>query len=353
MKRMLAVVLSLCLTAFAATGCAQSASQAAGRDASKMSIVCTIFPQYDWAREVMGEKASDAMLTLLLNGGVDLHSYQPSADDIVKISTCDLFIYVGGESDAWVEAALENQANPNRVVIKLLDALGDAAKLEKLVPGMQDDEHEHEGEGEHDDDHAEDDSHEENHEDEGDHSHEDEAVYDEHVWLSLKNAQTLCAQIAKALSGLDAAGTDTYNRNQAAYAVQLQLLDTQYQQAADAAATNTLLFGDRFPFRYLMDDYGLDYYAAFPGCSAETEASFDTIVFLAGMADQLALKNVMVLESSDKAIANTIIESTASKDQQVLVLNSMQSVTQDDIANGVTYLSIMESNLDVLKDALR
>ncbi len=356
MKRILSVILSLCLLVFAATGCTQGS--AAGQAGDKLNIVCTIFPQYDWVRQILGDKASGADISFLMGSGVDLHSYQPSADDIVKISSCDLFIYVGGESDAWVEEALKDPANPQRVVIKLLDALGDAAKLEELVPGMQDDEHEHEGEhdgeGEHEDEHE--DEHDEDHEGEGehedDHSHEGEAVYDEHVWLSLKNAQTLCGAITTALCDLDAASADTYKANLAAYEVTLAALDAQYQQAVDAAPVKTLLFGDRFPFRYLVEDYGIAYRAAFPGCSAETKASFDTIIFLAGVVDDLSLKNVMVLESSDQSIANTIIESTAAKDQQILVLDSMQSITQAGAESDVSYLSIMESNLTVLKDAL-
>jgi zinc transport system substrate-binding protein len=209
-------------------------------------------------------------------------------------------------------------------VICLLDTLGAGAKEEEVLEGMQ----EEEGE-------------------------EEEGAYDEHVWLSLKNAQAFCTVITDALSSLDADHAAAYKSNLTSYNEKLSALDAEYQAAADAAPVKTLLFGDRFPFRYLVDDYGLAYHAAFPGCSAETEASFETIVFLADKVGELDLKTVIVLESSDQSIANTIIDNTAGKNQQILVLDSMQSVTESDVQNGATYLSIMESNLNVLKEALQ
>jgi len=323
LKRTAAILLALLLSAVTLFGC----TQADPPETDTLSIVCTIFPQYDWVRQILGEWADDATISLLLNNRADLHNYQPSVDDIIKISACDLFIYVGGESDGWVDDALDQAINPDMIVINLLETLGDAAKLEEDL----EEDHDH-----HDDD-----------DDEGD------AEYDEHVWLSLKNAQVFCAAIAEALAALVPENAAAYQANLSAYAEKLSALDAQHQLTVETTQIKTLLFGDRFPFRYLVDDYGLIYDAAFPGCSAETEASFDTIVRLAKRVDEWGLHAVMVTESADKSIAGTIIENTAGQDQQILVLDAMQSVTASDINNGVTYLSIMESNLAVLTQALK
>ena len=305
----------------------------------KLSIVTTIFPEYDWVREILGDKADNAEVTMLLDNGVDLHSYQPTADDIVKISDCDLFIYVGGESDEWVEDALRNAANRNMKVINLLEVLGDSVKTEEIVEGMQEEEYEHEDAEEHE------------HEDAEEHEHEEEA--DEHVWLSLKNAKMLVRVISKALQELDPDSKDIYAANADAYVKKLSALDAEYQTAVDAASNKTILFGDRFPFRYLVDDYGLRYYAAFVGCSAETEAGFETISFLAKRVDEWKLPCVLTIEGAQHKIAETIVRNTTAKNQRVLTMDSMQSTTSKDVKNGTTYLSVMEKNLSVLKEALR
>ena len=181
----------------------------------------------------------------------------------------------------------------------------------------------------------------------------EEKEYDEHVWLSLKNAQILCKAIAEALETVDPEHKDVYATNVDAYLEKLSSLDSQYQDAVANASQKTLLFGDRFPFRYLVDDYGLSYYAAFAGCSAESEASFETISFLAKKVDELGLKNIMTIENSDQKIAKTIRDNTKDKNQEILSLDSMQSTTSEDVKNGTTYLSVMESNLDVLKKAMQ
>ena len=184
------------------------------------------------------------------------------------------------------------------------------------------------------------------------HSHEQEES-DEHVWLSLRNAETLCEAISNELQEIDPDNKDIYRANTSAYIEKLMALDSEYQSVVSGAAKNTILFGDRFPFRYLVDDYGLEYYAAFGGCSAETEASFETIAFLAQKVDELDLKTVLTIEKSDGKIANTIIQNTNDKNETVLQMDSMQSTTLDDVKDGTTYLSIMESNLNVLKEALQ
>ena len=182
------------------------------------------------------------------------------------------------------------------------------------------------------------------------HDHGEEK--DEHVWLSLKNAQTLCVTIADALCAIDPDNKDAYTANASAYIEKLSALDGEYQSAVDSAARKTVLFGDRFPFRYLVDDYGLSYYAAFVGCSAETEASFETISFLAKKVDELKLPCVLTIEGAQHKIAETIVQNTTSKNQKVLTMDSMQSTTSKDVKNGTTYLSVMEKNLSVLKEAL-
>ena len=336
MKKITALLLALFMLVGALAGCGK---QNDTNQTDKLSIVTTIFPEYDWVREILGDKADNAEITMLLDNGVDLHSYQPTADDIVKISDCDLFIYVGGESDEWVEDALRNAANRNMKVINLLEVLGDSVKTEEIVEGMQEEEHEHEDVEEHE------------HEDAEEHEHEEEA--DEHVWLSLKNAKMLVRVISKALQELDPDSKDIYAANADAYVKKLSALDAEYQTAVDAASNKTILFGDRFPFRYLVDDYGLRYYAAFVGCSAETEAGFETISFLAKRVDEWKLPCVLTIEGAQHKIAETVVRNTTAKNQRVLTMDSMQSTTSKDVKNGTTYLSVMEKNLSVLKEALR
>ena len=314
---------------------------AALADEKKINVVTTIFPIYDWVREVAGQEADRLELTMLLDSGADLHNYQPTAPDILKIATCDLFIFVGGESDEWTEDVLRHSMNPNMLVINLLDALGDAVKEEEAVEGM---EHEHH--------HDEDEDHD--HEDEHDHDHEEEEhEADEHIWLSLRNARLAAQVIADALSRIDPDHADAFKANDAAFAAKLEDLDARYAAAVEAGARKTILFGDRFPFRYLADDYGLAYYAAFSGCSAESEASFETIAFLAGKVDEMNLPAVLTIENPKTRIAETIVQTTKNKDQKILHMDSMQSVTAQALKDGAHYLDIMESNLKVLEEALR
>ena len=336
MKKMIALLLALLMAVGMLAGCAKQNDDDTDDTNDKLRIVTTIFPEYDWVKAVLGDKAEHAEITMLLDNGVDLHSYQPTADDIVKISDCDLFLYVGGESEGWVKEALKNSANKDRKVINLLDVLGDKVKSEEVVEGMQEEAHEHE-EGE-------------AHEDGEAHEHEEES--DEHVWLSLKNAEVLVGAISNALQELDADNKEIYAANADAYMKKLSALDAEYQTAVDNASCKTVLFGDRFPFRYLADDYGLNYYAAFVGCSAETEASFETISFLAKKVDELKLPCVLTIEGKNHKIAETIVKNTAPKSQKILTMDSMQSTTSKDVASGTTYLSVMEKNLAVLKEAL-
>ena len=503
MKKITAMLLALVMLVGVLAGCEK---QNDTNKTDRLSIVTTIFPEYDWVKEILGDKAENAEITMLLDNGVDLHSYQPTADDIVKISDCDLFIYVGGESDEWVDNALKNATNKNMKVINLLDVLGDSVKTEETVEGMQEEEHDHDhghneeitkddikdrtlsdfaGEWkslypylltgdldeycEHKAEEDEDSSttkdtylekykaswqcdankitingnkitftytdgksvsaeytyagYQPKLNDEGKirsvryqfettstdapkyvqfndhghepgeaehfhiyfgnngfdalmdlktnpffvggslsvdeildelmgHSHDHEEESDEHVWLSLRNAEALCKAISAALQEIDPDNKDAYASNTSAYIKKLSALDSEYKKAVNAATYKTVLFGDRFPFRYLVDDYGLSYYAAFVGCSAETEASFETISFLAKKVDELKMPCVLTIEGAQHKIAETIVQNTTAKNQKVLTMDSMQSTTSKDVKNGTTYLSVMEQNLSVLKEAL-
>ena len=349
MKKNIVKIASALIFAALIAGVAVAAPAKKNASDGTVKIVTDIFPVYDWVREITKNSAAKIDLTLLLDNGVDLHSYQPAVADVAKIAECDLFVYVGGESEGWMDDACKEIKNKNSVVLKLLDSLGDAAKEEEVVEGMEAD-HDHESADEHD--------HEHEHESAGEHHHEhgeDEEgpEYDEHIWLSVKNAKILCNTIAEKIAEVDPKNAQTYRANAAAYNAKLSTLDAQYQKIVDAASKKTVLFGDRFPFRYLVDDYGLSYYAAFVGCSAETEASFKTILFLAKKVDELGIPAVLTIEKSDGKIAKTIIKNTKAKNQKILTLDSMQSTTSNDIKKGITYLSIMTKNADVLKSALQ
>ncbi len=292
----------------------------------RLSVVTTIFPEYDFVMNILGEKSKDADVTMLLDNGVDLHSYQPSADDIIKISSCDLFVYVGGESDKWVDDALKEAVNKDMIVIDLMDVLKESVKEEEIIEGMESEEEETE---------------------------EDEIEYDEHVWLSLKNSKVIVKAISDALSKLDKKHADMYESNTEEYIKELDRLDGEYKSAVDNATQKTLLFCDRFPFRYMTEDYKIKYYAAFSGCSAESEASFKTISFLAEKINGLKLSSVIVLEGNDGKIADTVISTAKAKNVKILKMDSMQSTTSKDLKKGITYISVMEKNLEVLKSALK
>ncbi len=336
MKKQLGIVTVMTALTAALCGCGADTAVAAETESKTetaqdtLKVVTTIYPEYDWVRNILGEQAAEADVTMLLDNGVDLHSYQPSAQDIVMISDCDVFVYVGGESDNWVKDTLAEAQNKDMVVIDLMEVLGDTVKEEEIVEGMEAEEEEEEEGGE-----------------------EEGPEYDEHVWLSLKNAQVLCGAIADGLAQADPSNAETYHTNAVAYQAELSALDAEYQSAVDAAANKTLLFADRFPFRYMTEDYDLDYYAAFVGCSSETEASFETVMFLADKTKELGLKNLLIIEGSDGKLADTVRNATDTKDQQILTLNSLQSVSSTAAQDGITYLSVMRDNLDVLKQALQ
>lgn len=320
MKKIMSLILILTMVFTLMTGCGTVEKN----NNEKISIVTTIYPEYDWVMNVLGDKAENFDVQLLMADGVDLHSFQPSVDDIVKISSCDLLIFVGGESDSWVKDAVKESQNENMITLNLMDIVSENVKCEEIIEGM---------EPEHEEEEIE------------------EPEYDEHIWLSLKNASSIVDALGKAISKLDSNNDETYLNNAAAYIERLKALDSKYVDVVDGAKRNTIIFGDRFPFRYLVDDYEIKYYAAFLGCSADSEASFETVTFLANKVAELELDVILTTESDNFGIAKTIMDS-AKRDAEILSMNSMQSVTKEDIDNGITYLSIMESNLLTLGKAL-
>lgn len=335
-KKFLAVLCCAAVSAGAA-GCGSSASSAGGAASAggsdKVKIVCTVFPAYDWVRELTKGREDKVDISYLLDRGSDMHSFQPTADDILSITNCDLFVYVGGESDGWARDALANVTDRDVKAVALLDAVGSDAKEEEVKEGMQAEEEEH--------DHEEGEGH--------DHE-EEEPEYDEHVWLSLRNAEKICGVICDDLCAADASGSETYKANFSSYKGELDKLDSEFKSLADGAKTKALIFGDRFPFRYFTDDYGFDYYAAFVGCSAETEASFETITFLSKKLDELRTGVVFTIENSDQKIAKAVIESsTDSKNASIASLDSLQSVNRERVDGGATYLSLMKENYETLK----
>ena len=319
MKKLLALALAFSLM----TACFPPAAA----ESRKISVIASIFPIFDWVREIVGED-ENVEVSLLLSSGTDLHSFHPSVQNLVEISSCDVFIHVGGPSDDWVRDALAGAVNPELRVVSLMEVLGDEVKDEEITEGM-----------EHHEDH--------------DHDHDsEESEADEHVWLSLRNARRFVSVIAETLCEAAPAGAESFRANAAAYIAKLDALDARFAETVSLSPGKTVLFGDRFPFRYLTEDYGLTYYAAFSGCSAESEASFATIVFLAGKVDELNLPAVLTTETPQFRIAETIVENTRTRDQKIIGMNSMQGITADEIAAGATYLGIMEQNLAVLQEAL-
>ncbi len=322
-KRLLSFTAAVLSAAFLFSACA-SVKKPLEILSEGPSVVVTVFPVYDWVLNILGENPAGIDVTMLMDSGTDLHSFQPSTSDILRVSACDLFIHVGGNSDRWVSDALRGSTNPEMHAVSLIQTLGSAAKEEELLEGMEEEEEE-EGDG---------------------------PEYDEHVWLSLRNASLLIEALLPEIQRIDPDHADLYQKNAEAYQKKLEALDASYQAAVDQAPYKSLVFGDRFPFRYLADDYGLTCYAAFSGCSAESEASFETVIFLAKKTEELKLPAVLTIEGSDRKIAQTVIQNTASKDQKILTLDSMQAVTARDVREGAAYLEIMEKNLAVLREAL-
>lgn len=297
------LVSALCLLA----GCGKAGVSSGGEDKG-IKIVCTVFPVYDWVRELTGGGAD---IYFISGGNSDMHSYQATAEDMIKIAECDLLIYIGGESDKWIAEAAGQSKNEKRTELKLLELLGGGVRN---IEGH------------------------------------DEA--DEHVWLSPENAALFAEKITDALEKADTSGKIPYRENCEKYTGRLRTLDNAYHTAVESSAKRPLIFADRYPFRYLCEEYGITAFAAFDGCSAESEASFETAAFLTDKAEELGVKYILVIDGSDKKLAGTVISGTAAKNQEILTADSMQSTTLKDAKNGVNYIGIMEKNLEVFKKAL-
>ncbi len=312
MKKIISLLLCLCFLVAMLGGCGNSAETA-----EKFTVVTTIFPVYDWVKNIVGDNA-DVRVVQLLDDGTDLHNFKPSAGDLKTLSSCDVFIYVGGESDEWVSDALASAENKNLEEVNLLELLGSRAKIEEALPGMQKEEGE-------------------------------EEAADEHIWLSLKNAAFLSEKIADILSqklNLD------FKQNAQAYAQKLTEMDEEFEKAIGENPEKPIIIADRFPFRYFADDYNLKCFAAFSGCSAETEVSFKTVSFLSEQFKNSCSKYILVLEGSDKKIAKTVLEDAGSPDAQILSLNSMQAITAADVKAGAEYIKIMEENISTFKKVI-
>ena len=288
---------------------------------NKINIVTTIFPTYDFVRQIAGENVN---VTMLLKPGQESHSYEPTPKDILSIQNSDLFIYVGGENDVWVDEILNSMENNKPQTLKLLDITNTLE--EEIVEGMED-EHNHHHQ----------------------HSHEDEKTIDEHVWTSPKNSILIVKEINKILSEKDEKNSNIYNTNAENYIKSLENLDEKFRQVVDSSKRKTVLFGDRFPFIYFAKEYGINYYAAFSGCSTETEASPKTITFLINKVKEEQIPVVFTIEFSNGKIADTIVEATNTKK---MMLNSGHNLTKEQLESGVTYLSLMEENVEILREAL-
>lgn len=370
-------LLALLITGFLVLqGCSRTPKQANNVDEDKITIVTTIFPQYDFTRQIVKDKAN---VIMLLKPGAESHTYEPTPQDIKTIQEADLFIYTGGENDVWIESIFEGlEKQPH--TLKLIDVVH--VVEEELVEGMQHDhDHDH-GHGDHDhghkeDDHSHDDhnhSHDEHEHDEHNHSHDEHehgdhdhnhdkkqdaptksnvveltGEIDEHVWTSVVNAMTIVESITEELVELDEKNKDFYLENSKNYLEELKAVDAQIKDVVKNSKSKTVIFGDRFPFRYFADEYGLEYYAAFSGCSNDSEASAATVSFLIDKVQELQVPVVFTIELSNEKIADSIVEATNTKK---LVLNSAHNVTPDEFEQGITYVDIMKQNVEVLKKAL-
>lgn len=312
MKKILAVIIAAVTILCIFCGCQKTQTT----ESDGIKIVCTAFPQYDFAKNILGN--TDGNIILLTDNGADLHSYEPTAADIIEIGSADLFIYVGGVSDEWVNGIIKSANNPELKTLAIMDTV--ETLYDERENGIQ-----------------------------HDHEHKHELQKDEHIWLSLKNAAEITKAIVQKMCEADSENASVYTSNANAYIKKINALDGEYEMVINSAERNVLLFADRFPFRYLTESYSLQYYAAFSGCSSESEASFETMAFLIDKTNELSLPVILTIDGSDGSLAKTVSDATGAK---IRTLDSCQSVSIADIESGTDYLKIMASNLEVLKEAL-
>lgn len=323
------IFLTVFLLVISLSGCRSESS--VQEQEEKIQVVTTIFPQYDFVRQIAGEQVE---VSMLLKPGEETHSYEPTPRDILKIQNCDLFIYVGGENDEWVEEILESIDTGKFRMLRLIDCVDTVN--EEHVEGMKEERGHNHGEEEHE------------HEEE-DHGSHKTLTPDEHVWTSPENAMEIVKEITKVLAELDPAQKPIYEKNERAYLDRLEALDKEFRTVVSTAKRDVLLFGDRFPFRYFADAYDLKYYAAFPGCASDTEPSAATMAFLIRKVEQEHIPVILKMELSNENIANAIAETTGAK---VKTFYSCHNLTAKEFAQGETYLSMMKKNVQTLKEAL-
>ena len=336
MKKLVSFLL---LGALLLSGCAAKAEP---KDPNKLQIVATVFPAYDFARAAAGEYAE---VTLLLPPGAESHSYEPTPADILAVRDCDLFLYLGGDSDAWVETILSS-VEPTGHAMRMVDCVELLA--EEHVEGMQlEPGHTHE-----DGEECHEEHHHEAHEEAG---HEADSGlgrvtgYDEHVWTSPKNAAAITRSIGAELAELDPAHETYYSAAAETYAGEIERVDAELTAYFDGLEDRTIVFGDRFPLRYFAEQYELDYYAAFPGCSTQTEPSAATIAFLVDKVEREEIPTVWYIEFSNHLVADSIAEATETK---TAMFHTCHNVSRQEMDSGVTYVSLMERNLETLRNNL-
>ena len=320
MKKLFKCISVLLAALFVLPSLLTSCGKTGGKD--KISIVCTAFPQYDFVMNILGENSENFEVTYLLESGTDMHSYSNtiSVDDKVKILSCDLFICIGGSSEKWIDDLLSGEKSKEIRTLKLIDCVSE------LVCPSKDEHTDH------------------------DHSHAHEC--DEHIWLSPKRAQMMCEAIYREICALDSENTDVYTENHTKYKEKLKKLDNGFESMISSAKTNYLIFADRFPFVYLTNDYNISYSAAFGGCSTETSATFETVARLVKDIKDNDIKNLIVLEKGKTSIADTLVSESGRNDIAVLSVISMQNVSKKDIEGGMTYISAMQKNLEILGKAM-
>jgi zinc transport system substrate-binding protein len=313
LKKFLSCIITAALLAGLLSGC-KAAPSSVRADTGKLSIVTTIFPAYDFARAVAGGAGT---VTMLIPPGSEVHSYEPTPQDILAIQNCDIFIYNGGDSDAWVDDVLSS-IDGNITVVRMTDCVTQVTEEDK----------------------------------EGMYTHEEgggSAEYDEHVWASPINAEKICAAIEKAAETKDPSNAGTYRANLASYTAKLASLDKAFRAAVSSGKSKTLIFADRFPARYFTEEYGLDYYAAYPGCAEDSEPSAKTVAFLIDKVRETGAPYVLYIEFSNQKMADTICEDTGCGKLQ---FNSCHNVTKADFDSGVTYVDLMLKNVETVKEAL-
>lgn len=303
MKRLIAILLCLCLML-----CGCTAQPEKPHDETKLQIVCTSFPAYDFAREIAGDRAE---LTLLIKPGSEVHSYEPTPKDMIRIQESDLFICNGGESEQWAKTLITPELNT-------IYMMGCVDTVEESADGIYN-------------------------------AEDGEPELDEHVWTSPLNAIKISEEICNALCKLDTDNAEAYKTNFTAYKAQLMALDREFRQVIKNSGKHTLVFADRFPMRYFALEYGLDCYAAFPGCSSETEPSAKTVAYLIDRVCEDKIPAVLYMEFSNQKMADVICEDTGCKK---LPFYSAHSVSAEQFEQGVSYLDLMRINLNSLKEAL-